>query len=187
VKRQLFNLIAVASLVACAATGALWARSFWKTDGFYRSTTHYDHFLASSHGCILINGDEDTKYGLEEFTPGSGYESLNTPYRVWSPDPTDPGLRWNYAFIGFTVAASRGALVHRGSGAAQAVVFFPAQWEISVPDWALVLLTAILPAIAVRRMRRDRHITGHCHRCGYDLRATPERCPECGTVAASAT
>jgi hypothetical protein len=49
-------------------------------------------------------------------------------------------------------------------------------------------LTAILPmawgivfAAAVwRASRRDR--SGYCPRCGYDLRATPERCPECGTV-----
>jgi hypothetical protein len=58
----------------------------------------------------------------------------------------------------------------------------------SVPLWPAALIFGVLPAIHLvrwyhrRRARRaDRSI---CQACGYDLRATPERCPECGTVPA---
>ena len=40
--------------------------------------------------------------------------------------------------------------------------------------WGLVWLVA----------RRKGRIAGHCPTCGYDLRASPDRCPECGQVPA---
>jgi hypothetical protein len=55
------------------------------------------------------------------------------------------------------------------------------------PYWFILLLTAIMPAARLigwrrRRARRLRMAFGLCQRCGYDCRATPERCPECGTT-----
>jgi hypothetical protein len=50
----------------------------------------------------------------------------------------------------------------------------------------LVAATLILPLGAcLRRVRRwVNHRRGLCAMCGYDLRATLERCPECGNVTA---
>ena len=57
--------------------------------------------------------------------------------------------------------------------------------EVGVPLWApaLAAATAATAAGAVSRSRR-RASRGRCRRCGYDLRATPDRCPECGTIPA---
>ena len=58
--------------------------------------------------------------------------------------------------------------------------------RVSVPTWWL-LSFALPPAIRLTRWarsRRHRH-AGFCHTCGYDLRASPDRCPECGTASPS--
>jgi hypothetical protein len=56
--------------------------------------------------------------------------------------------------------------------------------DLLVPAWFAAALFATLPAFRLYRRirRRRRHEHGHSTSCGYDLRATPGRCPECGAV-----
>ena len=50
-----------------------------------------------------------------------------------------------------------------------------AVWLIALPFW--------LPAQIRAQRREKREQLGMCPQCGYDLRATPDRCPECGAVS----
>jgi hypothetical protein len=54
--------------------------------------------------------------------------------------------------------------------------------ELRVPFWVLALAAGVAPGVHVRRRLRAPSTSGTCPRCGYDLRATKERCPECGTA-----
>lgn len=62
--------------------------------------------------------------------------------------------------------------------------FWLAGHEVWIPYWAVALLTVPLPLDQLRRAvsRWTRRAVGTCSACGYDLRATPDRCPECGMV-----
>jgi hypothetical protein len=60
----------------------------------------------------------------------------------------------------------------------------PAVVEYTIPAWMLILSLAVPLAVALRvAYRRRQPAAGHCRHCGYDLRATPDRCPECGQAA----
>ncbi len=53
-----------------------------------------------------------------------------------------------------------------------------------VPLWSIVLVCALVSGLltvlpVLRRRKRARR--GQCLHCGYDLRGSTERCPECGT------
>lgn len=74
-----------------------------------------------------------------------------------------------------------GSEVHWSSGVTETLK------EVILPIPALVLLFALSPVVALIARRRGsrRRMEGHCKKCGYDLRASSERCPECGYVRGS--
>jgi len=61
-------------------------------------------------------------------------------------------------------------------------------WQIIIQNWAVVMALAIcsVPCVmGIRRLHisRQRKRCGLCVSCGYDLRESKDRCPECGVIA----
>ncbi|MGH7176479.1 MAG: hypothetical protein ACREJC_03775, partial [Tepidisphaeraceae bacterium] len=93
----------------------------------------------------------------------------------------------DWRLLGFRFELVRQVLYPRwvSHGDNQTIEWGPvATWGVAVPGWACIALSAVMPIrwiVVFRRGRREKKIAaGICLRCGYDLRSSPERCPECG-------
>ena len=104
------------------------------------------------------------------------------------PEPRWPARGFETRWLGFA-RAETSWMMSFGYWAAPTWLAHAREYEISY--WFLVLIFALAPAARVAAVirRRQRFAAGRCQRCGYDLRATPLQCPECGaaTFAATAT
>jgi hypothetical protein len=177
--RRLFTLCSTASLLLCVVVCVLWVRSYWTADQITRygpeesllwmngrarvEVTHY-------HGGVLLS---QFQAGFAPFTrsavPPSGWQ-----HRSFAANDAGHQLKMHLAFQHDASADVLGFRYGwRGGGIG---------WDFWLPDYAPAVLTAVLPFWwAARRSQRRRYLQDcYCQSCGYDLRATPGRCPECG-------
>lgn len=164
--RRLRNLLTALSLLLSIVTGALWARSHSTADWFGFGRT----LVASMEGrlCLAV------PYGdlLADEWERRGFRLLDREEQLAFGlflFGTQPAVEWEAAGLEYRHAAVSGGGVRL----------------FAVPWWAPALVFAAMPAWrGLRYWRRRRPPPpGHCPRCGYDLRATPGRCPERGTTA----
>ncbi|MDB5291032.1 MAG: hypothetical protein JWL69_2273 [Phycisphaerales bacterium] len=193
--RHLFTLLSALSLLLCIATTTLWVRSYryvsywdshryWNTDG----RGHRDEFWAISyHGGLCYSHSllwTEDYWAIRGFSPSQNGRRFDGNGEKWKGRSASNGfVHRTYAGFGY----ERWDSVKAGDLKVTGTI-----WAIAVPYWSVAALFAVPPAgwlLAFRRARsagwRLRHM--RCFRCGYDLRATPERCPECGEIPAGAT
>jgi 4-amino-4-deoxy-L-arabinose transferase-like glycosyltransferase len=187
-RRLLLNVLTALSLLLCAATAALWARSYFVSDALFRQFfTEPDDTAAWTQDVVHVGrGGIGFARVVQtvDWYPNDAYgEAMRrrvfppvAPHRVASPTspsfdvpPRDPTL-------GFRLDWYR---LKRGN---KQVGLF--EWIL--PLWCPFLLFLAGPTLRAWRWRRERTLrrrVGFCRGCGYDLRATPDRCPECGQTA----
>jgi hypothetical protein len=181
-KRRLFNIATILSLMFCLILLGGWIRSYYYSDLLHfgrdggnshtlRSLLGRVHFVSNLSGGRVSS---DTMYSSDRIT---------APYPMWNGGMSGypPQPRWHFACIWQYYSK-----YHMGmwTGDKPWVTDYRL---IVVPYRWLVVMAALLPAAWVvgairyrRRASKDR-----CVQCGYDLRATPDRCPECGREVAT--
>jgi hypothetical protein len=169
--------VALLSLVLCVATAALWARSYGRErDDAARLVL--DPVLGSGNALTVASSDGRV-YALH-YWRGSDYAGLGASLRytpTWQVPLFASMLTRSRSFLGFSLAS-----VPPGDTSSYRQMV-PLR-VLVIPHAAAVALFAVGPAGLwyCRRISTRRRRTGQCPGCGYDLRATPERCPECGAV-----
>ncbi|HYE17787.1 MAG TPA: hypothetical protein VEA69_05045 [Tepidisphaeraceae bacterium] len=172
------TLVALSTLL-CLAACTMWVRShlvadLWRWADAAGKTVRLSTVRSSAGEVTLV----DSNLELAEPAPGI------TTGVVHTTDDADgalvfdlirassPRSMWERLGFAYSVHQSR-------DGSSTRVV--------NAPYWSVAAATALLPAIGLlgflrRRRAARRRLANRCAECGYDLRASPDRCPECGAM-----
>ncbi|HYE20186.1 MAG TPA: hypothetical protein VEA69_17190 [Tepidisphaeraceae bacterium] len=178
-RRHILNALTVASALICAALAAFWVRSNWVRDELCRDTFRVGRDPAQ----VVL---ESRSYISER-----GYLGWSHVEQMIGP----PNAELVRPVIGLVMprASSVAVGAYRSLAHSDDSGWGPLKWHrdesatinvrrVAVSYGVTVALAAVLPLIrwARRRSRWARARRSACVACGYDLRATPDRCPECG-------
>jgi hypothetical protein len=161
VARRVFTLCSAASLLICVAVCALWVRGHFVVARIDVRPTRSERYLAIES----VRGETElfSTCVPREVPPFVRYRAVESLAEYDDEGHSRPDG------LGFSFKAAHGP---RGWAY---FVFFPT----AVP----AIVFALLPCIWLygRATCGRRWAAGSCIKCGYDLRASPDRCPECGT------
>ena len=150
--------LTIVCLIGLLLSVGLWVLSYFHV--FYESS-NMRHIGWISKGCVTWRIRQAYLPGHQTTLKFGGYSSLET---TWWPSKTLGGNR----LLGYRTDVL----------------------NVAVPMWLPTLVfgaTALYLGLSNLLFRRPyRRRRGLCLECGYDLRASKERCPECGTVFGSA-
>jgi hypothetical protein len=175
-RRRAFTVLASVSALALSCTTAIWGRSYVGSDSLTRTNAELREIISlySAPGKLVYERAWTWSYGP--------WEVSCTSYRSGRVRPPTDSPSWFGGRLPTLDAA--GILWVRD---AQLSSHHAIRSLVVIPFWAVFAVTAAFPSLwlvsVVRRVRsRLRRSRGVCVTCGYDLRATPGRCPECGSV-----
>jgi hypothetical protein len=182
-RRKLLNLATALSLAIFATTLVLWIRGNWQADSVQWFSDNYGVTFSSANSVAMVTFGPRYKGTDALPPPEKGLRYMHSPARNEGQDQVRVQIPIaEYHRLGWLGFAYDPNHLQAYQGPPK-VVWYSAH-RFYFPHWSAAAVTAILPIIWCWRWRRRRVRTklGLCTNCGYDLRATPERCPECGSA-----
>ena len=195
-KRRLLNLLTTLSLLLCVAAVVLWVRSYWRGESVWSAsaqvdgggTLHRRFWRLTSGGGALdlycVGGSTPDRSFTRLFPVGREGEYQRIGDAETAAVGKDVGARLRLGLR----RSPRDAMGYLSAPDGKRLAWIGTSVRVVLPYWLMAVVTGVGPAVWAwrRRRRRRRGGAGLCPACGYDLRATPGRCPECGTTVGHA-